>query len=128
MTNWKDFERACAKIIGGRRYPANMGGFIDVEHDREKIIAQCKEVKALSLATLSRLVTLIAKKGKEDGKLGVVFVKSHEGRGVQTPPLVVLRIEDWWEDRNRAPLPDVVALRVWDDDGDAATPGPDRAP
>src|SRR5262245_48586934 len=95
MTNWKDFERRVAAIIGGRRYPANMGGKVDVEN--EVLVGQCKEVKTMPLAELSRLVVMIEDEGKKRGKYGAVFIKSHEGRGFPTPALAVLRLETLWE-------------------------------
>ena len=99
MTNWKDHERRCAALIGGKRYGANTGGKVDVES--ETIVAQCKEVRVMPLNELSRQVVQIEAEAKKVNKVGVVFVKSHEGRGFPTPALVVMRMETWWEMVNK---------------------------
>ena len=93
MTNWKDHERACAALISGHRYPANSGGKVDVASER--YVAQCKEVKELSLAGLTRLVQDTDAEAAKVRKRGVVFVKLKTGRGVPSVTLVVQSVESW---------------------------------
>lgn len=94
---WKQRERAVAKLIGGERVPADlkgaMPGLVDVESDR--FIGQVKEVAALPLAELTRLVVGIEAEATKVGKAGVVFVKLRAGRGVTTPLLVVQSEASW---------------------------------
>jgi hypothetical protein len=93
VTNWKDFERRVADVVGGKRHWANAGGKVDIETDN--LVIQCKEVKAMPLNQLSKLVVMIEEEGKRVGKTGLVAIKSHEGRGHPTPALVVMRMETW---------------------------------
>ena len=86
--NWKQFERDAARLLGGRRYPANSGGRVDVESDR--YVAQVKLVKTCSLASLEALAVEMEQIGAEKGKVGLVVVKRRAGRGTPTPPLVVM--------------------------------------
>ncbi len=85
---WKATERDVARLLGGRRYPANSGGRIDVESDT--YVAQVKLVKTCSLASLEALAVEMAALGEERNKTGIVIVKRRAGRGTPTPPLVVM--------------------------------------
>ncbi len=97
---WKRFERDVGKLIGGKRYPANMGGGVDVESD--DVVVQCKNVKTLSLAAMEKLVDEIEQDGKTRGKVGVLAVKRRAGAGVPTPTLFVLTETAWREFMRRA--------------------------
>ena len=55
-TAWKRREREAAKIIGGRRYPANQGGDVDVESSG--YVCQVKERQTLPLAALEALASI----------------------------------------------------------------------
>ena len=88
MTNFKDHERSCAKVIKGKRHPANSGGRVDVES--ETIVAQCKERAEISFPEMGRLVAEMEAIGKERGKLGVLFVRHKAGRGFPSPGMVVM--------------------------------------
>ena len=83
MTNkpWKRFERDVGKLIGGKRYPANLGGGVDVESPY--LVIQCKNVKTMPLAALEKLANEIAIEGKESEKVGVVCINRHGGTGQQ---------------------------------------------
>lgn len=70
---WKQFERRVAEWIGGKRKPANSGFKVDAEGPL--FVAQCKEVKSLSLAELTRLLDQAEADGEECGKFGMVGVK-----------------------------------------------------
>ena len=85
---WKGFERWCARFIDGKRYPANMGDRVDVES--ESALFQCKEVKNLSLNTLTLLAEEMAELAHQKNKVGGVLVKVRRGGGRQSVPLVVL--------------------------------------
>ena len=88
-------ERRAAKLIGGKRYPANMGERVDIESDH--FVGQCKEVKSLSLAALTALVEEMDEVGKEKDKLGVVCVKLRRGTGNPSPPLMIVSEATWKE-------------------------------
>ena len=90
---WKATEREVARLLGGRRYPANSGGRVDVES--ETVVAQVKHVQRLSLAQLEALAVEKAALGQEQGKLGLVTVKRRAGRGTPTPRLVVMTEGVW---------------------------------
>lgn len=95
---FKQFERVCAQLIGGDRFPANQGGDVDVESDT--LSGQCKLVKNMPLAELSRQVVQIEAAAKKKGKRGVLFIKHRNGRGNPTPLLVIMTEENWcsrWE-------------------------------
>ena len=97
MTNkpWKQFERDVGKLIGGKRYPANMGGGVDVESPY--LVIQCKNVKTMPLAALEKLANEIAIEGKESEKVGVVAIKRRAGAGVPTKTLFVFTEDAWRE-------------------------------
>ena len=88
---WKKWERVCAALIGGSRYPANMGGKVDVESDT--IVGQAKEVQTLPLVDLARLAVEIEAVAKAKAKEGVVFVRYKAGRGVESPGIVVMTMD-----------------------------------
>jgi hypothetical protein len=76
---WKAEERDAARLLGGKRYPGNSGGKIDVESPR--YVAQVKHVARLSLAELERLAVEMEAEGRRRGKCGLVVVKRRAGRG-----------------------------------------------
>jgi len=86
--SWKKFEAIVAGWIGGKRYPANSGYSIDAEGPL--FVAQCKEVKTMSLAEITRLVEVAHVQGEKRGKLGMVGVKLRAGQGRPTTALAVL--------------------------------------
>ena len=73
--------------FGGTRYPANTGGRVDFETD--DVVGQCKNVKSMSLATITALAEDIAHIGKARGKEGVLCVKLRSGKGKKTPTLII---------------------------------------
>lgn len=87
---WKQAERRAAALIGGRRYPANSGGSVDVESD--SYVGQCKEIARASLAELEALTLEVERVGnqKSPTKIGILIVKRRAGRGVETPTLVIM--------------------------------------
>ncbi len=85
---WKHEERQAARLIGGRRHPANSGGRIDAE--ASGIVVQVKHVGRLSLAQLEALAVEADQLGAQRGKVGAVVVKRRAGRGKTTPRLVVM--------------------------------------
>jgi len=85
---WKQHERRAAALIGGRRYPANLGGPIDCES--ATFVAQCKEVKVLAFPALERLALEAERQGSQRQKIGLCVVKRRAGSGVRTPTLVVM--------------------------------------
>lgn len=86
--HWKVREREAAALVRGRRYPANMGGPVDVEGP--VFIAQVKERKTLSLAALEALALEIERQGELKTKAGIVMVKRSAGRGKETPWIIVM--------------------------------------
>lgn len=100
--HWKQFERDCASFIGGDRYPANMGGRIDVEGPMG--LAQCKLQKSLSHQQVTDLCTEMAIAATLKGKLGVLLHKVPGGRGHPTSPLISMTWEQfdaWFSMRRR---------------------------
>lgn len=87
-TTWKRAERAAAKIIGGSRHPANVGGDIDVESDA--LVVQVKNRKTLSLAQMEALAIHIERVGQQNDKHGLLMVKRSAGPGRETPFLVIM--------------------------------------
>jgi hypothetical protein len=111
--SWKQRERDVGELIGGKRYPANQGGLVDVESDR--YVVQVKERKALSLGELTRLVEEIEGIAKQKGKKGLVAVKHRQGRGHPTQLLIVQSANQWrtYEgDVNIVNIADAVADRM----------------
>jgi hypothetical protein len=86
-TNWKQRERDVAARVGGKRFPANMGGKVDVE--APGLVIQVKERKAIRLAELEVWAVEMAELARAKGALGLVYVKRSAGSGVKTPWLVV---------------------------------------
>lgn len=87
-TGWKRAERNAAKIIGGKRYPANQGGAVDCESDGYCV--QVKERRALSLSALETLTVEIDRVATQKQKAGLVMVKRSAGSGCATPWLIVM--------------------------------------
>lgn len=88
---WKGFERFVGALIGGKRYPANLGEKVDCEGPR--FVAQCKNVKRLSLPELSKLALEAEEQGRARGKAGLVAVKHRCGAGYESPTLIVMTAE-----------------------------------
>lgn len=83
--------------MGAQRYWANSGARFDFEGPHT--VGQCKEVKSLSLATLTALAEEVAAEGERTGKLGTVCIKLRRGRGRSSAALVVMTAEqfkDWF--------------------------------
>jgi len=59
---WKQFERDIGKLIGGTRFWANSGESVDCEGPL--FLAQCKNVKSMSLNAIADLAYQIAEDGK----------------------------------------------------------------
>ncbi len=97
MTNkpWKQFERDVGKLIRGKRYPANMGGGVDVES--AELVVQCKNVKSLSFAALEKLAVEIAREGRESEKIGALVIKRRAGAGTPTKTLIIFTEDAWRE-------------------------------
>ena len=89
--NWKQREREAAALIGGARYPANIGGPFDCSSDRFEV--QVKERRTLSLQQLEALVLEMDRLAAQKGKAGLVMVKRSAGSGRRTPWLVVMSQE-----------------------------------
>jgi hypothetical protein len=89
----KQREREVGELVGGKRYPANQGGRVDVEGPN--FVVQVKERKSLSLAELNALVEEIEAIGKAKGKYGLVAVKLRKGRGNPTDMLIVQSAPQW---------------------------------
>ncbi len=94
-SQWKQTERDVAKVVGGKRYPANQGDRVDVESPI--YVVQVKERKSLSLEILTQLVEEMELIGKSRGKLGLVAVKVRRGRGKVSPLLIVQSAKQWSE-------------------------------
>lgn len=93
---WKSAERRAAGLIGGKRYPANLGQAVDVESSWA--CAQVKEVARLSLAELTALAMQAEREGARRSKSGVVFVRYRHGRGRHAAPMLVVMTETVWRD------------------------------
>ncbi len=90
---WKHEERQVARMLGGKRHPANSGGRVDVESDT--YFVQAKNVARLSLAQLEALAVEMEQLGQREGKLGLVTVKRRAGRGTPTPLLICMTEAVW---------------------------------
>jgi hypothetical protein len=101
---WKQAERRCAALLGGRRHWANSGQAVDVESDG--YVAQVKEVARLSLAALEQLALEAERQGAQRQKIGLCLIKRRAGRGRATPTLCVLTESAWRAMNGRLPLPD----------------------
>jgi len=91
--SWKAEERQVARMVGGKRHPANSGGRVDVTSDT--YLVQVKNVARLSLAQLEELCVEMAALGQERGKMGLVTVKRRAGKGIHTERLVVMTEGVW---------------------------------
>jgi hypothetical protein len=87
---WKAAERRAAKLIGGRRYPANTGHAVDCESDSYCI--QVKELKRASLTELGAWAVEVERVSvqRTPPKIGLLVIKQRGGRGVPTPTLIVM--------------------------------------
>lgn len=94
--SWKQREREVGELIGGKRYPANQGGRVDVES--ALYVVQVKERKSLSLAELTKLVEEIEGIAATKGKRGLVAVKVRRGKGHPSPMLIVQSANQWGKD------------------------------
>ena len=110
MSNqWKQMERNVGKLIGGKRYPANQGGRVDVESD--EYVVQCKERKTLSLEALTQLVEEIEGIAATKGKQGIVAVKVRRGTGRPSPILFIQSGTQWYK-QNGPPAPAVASMET----------------
>ena len=105
--SWKQRERQVARTVGGKRYPANTGGRIDVESDVHVI--QVKERKILSLREAEAIAVEMERIGnqKTPPKIGSLWVKRSGGRGVETPWLVVMTESVWKAMNGRTPREEI---------------------
>lgn len=94
---WKQLERDVGDLIGGKRYPANQGGFIDVEST--DYVVQVKHRKSLSLEQITQLVEMIEGIGEAKHKKGLVIVKVKRGKGKPSPFLVIQSADQWKQKR-----------------------------
>lgn len=90
---WKKLERKVGELVGGKRYPANQGGLVDVES--KDFVVQVKERKSLSLAEINRLVEEIEGIARERGKTGLLAVKYRKGTGHPTELLIIQSAKQW---------------------------------
>lgn len=91
--HWKAREREAARLMGGKRFPANMGGRLDGEST--SAVWQVKERRTLSLAALESLAVEMERLGAQSHRAGLVLVKRSAGRGVETPMLVCCTAATW---------------------------------
>jgi len=105
---WKRFETWVAKFLGGKRYWANSGEKVDVK--TPAFTVQCKHVREMSLAELTRLATRALEEGravpeKRSGpKIGLVAVKLSGQRGnVRAPALFILHEDAFGDLLHRIP-------------------------
>ena len=110
-TAWKRREREVARKTSGRRYPANMGGRVDVETD--SMVIQVKERQRLSLAAIEALALEMDRVGsqKSPPKFGAVWAKRSAGRGRETPWLVIVSEATWRAMNGRRALTRASPLR-----------------
>ncbi len=88
MVHWKQFERAVARLLEGRRYWANSGERLDVEGPI--FLAQAKLVRRMSLAELTDLALEVERAAQPKAKLGVVAVKLGGRRGPRATPMLLV--------------------------------------
>src|SRR5689334_3128832 len=91
--HWKAEERHVARLVEGKRYPANQGGRVDVEGG--DCIVQVKHRRTLSLAQLESLALELESLGNACKKAGLVVVKRRAGKGMPTPRLIVMTESVW---------------------------------
>ena len=93
--HWKAREREVARKVGGRRYPANTGGRVDVESPhhliqiKERQRCSMREAEAIAVE-MERLATQ-----KSPPRIGTFWFKRSAGRGVETPWLVIMTEATW---------------------------------
>ena len=85
---WKKLEREGAKMIGGKRWPGNVGGPVDFES--EHLCGQAKLVQTMSLSELTAHALAIEAEAARRGKRAVLLVKLRSGKGVETPELIIV--------------------------------------
>ncbi len=93
--HWKQRERDVARKVGGRRYPANTGGRVDVESAHHLI--QIKERKTCSMREAEAIAVEMERLAtqKSPPKSGTFWFKRSAGRGVETPWLVIMTEATW---------------------------------
>jgi len=103
-STWKQFERDCAAFIGGKRYPANMGGPIDVEGPT--CIGQCKKKTSMSHVDLAKQTQAIHSLGMAANKLGVVLHQVPRAKGAPATRMITMSWEmfDVWFSMKRGEL------------------------
>lgn len=84
----KVLERYVATILDTHRYPADVGGSVDVENG--DYVVQCKHVGRISLSAIEGLAVQADRDGAQRSKLGLVAVKRRAGGGRETPVLFIL--------------------------------------
>jgi hypothetical protein len=92
-TGWKKEERDVAKQLGGKRYPANMGGDVDVIAEREfvSLLVQCKQHKSFSWKQLVDWADKIAGAARYFPEVGMLALKRSAGKGKKTDRYYFLR-------------------------------------
>lgn len=94
-TNWKQVEREAAALFGTRRFPANMGGRLDLGNGESWFLGQVKNPQRLSLAEVEALALEMESAGFQAGRVGVLVVKRSAGSGLSTPRLIVMTETAW---------------------------------
>ena len=84
----KALERVVMTALGGRRFPADVGGPLDGE--LPDLVVSCKHVGSMSLAALTAEVERIDDEGITRGKMGILVVKRRSGPGRETTPVVCM--------------------------------------
>jgi hypothetical protein len=69
---WKQQERQVARLMGGKRYPANCGRRVDVAGDW--FICQVKHRRICSLAQLEALALELDALGRTQSRLGILCI------------------------------------------------------
>lgn len=80
-----------AALIGGRRFWSNSGEALDCES--ENFVAQCKEVKTLSLNALADLAEQVEREALPKFKAGIVAVRIKRGPGRKKAPTLLVMTE-----------------------------------
>ncbi len=88
---WKALERAAARLLEGRRFPANSGGALDAAGP--DLVAQVKQRRRLSLGEMVAALEM-ACAAAPAGRVGCMVLKLRRGRGQPSPMLLVLRGQD----------------------------------
>lgn len=98
MTRWKRFETRVAQLLGGRRHWSNSGATVDVTSD--SYVAQCKEVKRMSLAEIVALAEQAERDAGVFYKAGVVALQLKRGPGRPKAPMLLVVTEATWRRMN----------------------------